>query len=159
MPALMRQAKASGMTVSMDTNWDPDERWDLEGFFEHLDVFLPNEQELLAISGESDLGRAVERMAERVPVLVVKRGAEGALAASEGRRMGLPAYPVKVADTTGAGDTFDGGFLAGWLRGESLERCTQLGLACGASTVMQVGGFNGQPGWDEAMSLVTRYGG
>ncbi|MGI5916994.1 MAG: carbohydrate kinase family protein [Anaerolineae bacterium] len=159
MPSLMRQAKAAGMTVSMDTNWDPAERWELEGFFDALDVFIPNEQEVLAISGECDLERAVDVMEARVPVLVVKRGGDGALAVAGDERLSLPAYPVEVADTTGAGDTFDGGFLAGWLSGEPLKRCLQLGLACGASAVMQVGGFNGQPTWDEALALIRRYSG
>jgi sugar/nucleoside kinase (ribokinase family) len=66
----------------------------------------------------------------------------------------VPALPIVVVDTTGAGDTFDGGFLAGWLRGESLQRCAQLGAACGSSTATQVGGFNGQPTWSEALSLL-----
>ena len=142
------------MTVSLDTNWDPSGQWSLDGFFDHLDVFLPNESELLAITGRTDMVQAIAQMAARVPVLVVKRGARGAIAVCGGDRLDAPAFPVDTVDATGAGDTFDGGFLAGWLGGESLGRSLLLGAACGALTTTQVGGFNGQPSWDQAVSLV-----
>ncbi len=71
MPTLMREAKADGMTVSLDTNWDPEESWHLDGMFDHLDVFLPNEGELMAITGRSDLVAAIQMMAPQVPVLAV----------------------------------------------------------------------------------------
>jgi len=153
-PSMMRAAKEAGMTVSLDTNWDPSEEWALDGFFDNLDVFLPNENELLAITGQSNLEQAINQMAARVPVLAVKRGDKGAIAVRGTERVEVPAMPIVVVDTTGAGDTFDGGFLAGWLRGESLRRCAQLGAACGSSTATQVGGFNGQPTWSEALSLL-----
>lgn len=153
-PKMMRIAKEASMTVSLDTNWDPTGRWSLEGFFEHLNVFLPNEAELLAITGQTDLDAAIDQMSARVPVLVVKRGEKGAIAIKGRERVEVAAFPIQVVDTTGAGDTFDGGFLAGWLRGESLRRCLLLGSACGALTTTQVGGFSGQPTWDEAASLV-----
>ena len=156
MPKMMCAAKDGGMTVSLDTNWDPTQEWALHGFFDHLDVFLPNERELLAIAGALDLEQAIGQMAARVPVLVVKRGVKGALAVSNGERVDVPAFSVDVADTTGAGDTFDGGFLSGWLRGEPLERCLVLGTACSALTVTQVGGFVGQPTWEEAASFVEK---
>ena len=156
MPDMMRQAKSAGMSVSLDTKWDPDERWALAGFFDHLDIFLPNDNELRAITGERDLDSAIAQMASRVPVLVVKQGERGALAVQGHDRVGVAAFPVKVVDSTGAGDTFDGGFLAGWLRGESLRHCLLLGAACGALTTTQVGGFNGQPTWAESVSYVAR---
>lgn len=153
-PEMMRAAKEAGMSVSLDTNWDPAQRWALEGFFEPLDVFLPNENELRAIAGQPDLEAAIAHVAARVPVLVVKRGAKGAFGVRGEERVDVPAYPVNVVDSTGAGDSFDGGFLAGWLRGESLRRCVELGAACGALAMTKPGGFNGQPTWDEAMAFV-----
>ena len=101
-----------------------------------------------------DLERALERMRARVPVLVLKRGADGATVVRGTERYDVPALPVTVADTTGAGDSFDGGFLAGWLRGEPLDRCLALGAACGSLTTRQIGGFNGQPTWDEAVAAI-----
>jgi len=154
MPEMMRLAKKAGMTVSLDTNWDPEEKWELEGFFDHVDIFLPNEQELLAITRENELERAIEVMAARVPLLVVKRGEKGALAVRGEAREQVPAFPVQVVDAVGAGDSFDGGFLAGWLRTKSLRDSLLLGAACGALTTRQFGGFNGQPTWEEAWAFI-----
>jgi len=156
-PQMMRTARAEGMTVSLDTNWDPDNLWHLEGFWDHLDVFLPNENELRAVSGEQDLDRALDVMKARVPVVVLKRGGEGATAVRADERYDVPALPATVADTTGAGDSFDGGFLAGWLRGEPLRRCLALGTACGSLTTRLIGGFNGQPTWEEAVAAIRAY--
>lgn len=154
MPAMMHEAQEVGLTVSLDTNWDPAEGWYLGGFFDHLDLFLPNEQELLAITGESDLTSGLRTALQAVPLVVVKRGARGALAATRDELVEVPAYDVPVVDTTGAGDTFDGGFVAAWLRGEPLQRCLEIASACGALTSTVVGGFHGQPTWEEAMALV-----
>jgi sugar/nucleoside kinase (ribokinase family) len=157
MPALMREARAGGMTTSLDTNWDPEERWQLDGFFDHLDVFLPNEGELIAIAGTNDLETALAALAPRVPMLAVKRGGEGATGVQGGRRVDVPAYPVQVKDTTGAGDTFDGGFLAAWLAGRPLEDCLRFGAACGGLTTTIIGGFNGQPSWAEAEAYIRAH--
>ncbi len=154
MPQMMRAAKRAGMTVSLDTNWDPTQRWELEGFFDHLDIFLPNEQEMQAITGQESLQKALPEMAHRVPLLVVKRGTEGAVAIREGERTEMPAFTVETIDTTGAGDSFDGGFLAAWLKGQPLKRCLAFGAACGAMTTTALGGFNGQPSWEEASALI-----
>jgi len=159
MPEMMRKAREAGMSVSLDTNWDPSGCWELEGFFDCLDVFLPNENELKAITSKADLEEATCVMASRVPVLVTKRGAKGATAIVGDERVDVPAFPIRVVDTTGAGDTFDGGFLAGWLRGESLRQCLLLGAACGGLTTTQPGGFNGQPTWDEAVAFIREHTG
>jgi len=152
MPTMMRLARQGGMTVSLDTNWDPDEQWLLDGFFEHLDLFLPNEQELRAISGEASLKKAIAAQKARVETLVVKRGGQGAIALRGEERIELPADRIHIADTTGAGDTFDAGFLSGWLRGMPLEECLRLGIICGGMTATQIGGFNGQPTWKQALA-------
>ncbi len=155
-PEMMRRAHAAGATVSLDTNWDPAGVWALPGFFEHLDVFLPNEAELMAISGRQTFSEALEAMTARVPVVAVKVGAEGAIGAKRDAPdqpptvVRMPAWPVEVADTTGAGDSFDAGFLAGWLRGQPFEECLALAVVCGAMTAAEPGGFNGQPSYGEA---------
>jgi sugar/nucleoside kinase (ribokinase family) len=154
LPDIMQRARAAGMTVSLDTNWDPDERWELAGMLDVVDVFLPNENEVRAITGQDDLEGGIARLAQRIPLVVVKRGADGALAVRGAERVAVPTYRVPVADTTGAGDTFDGGFLAAWLRGEPLPRCLEMGCVCAAATITQPGGLNGQPTWDEVLRMV-----
>lgn len=154
LPDIMRRARAAGMSVSLDTNWDPDDRWDVDEMLDAADVFLPNANEVRAITGRDDLEGAIAALAERIPLIVVKCGADGALAARGPERVKVPGYRVPVIDTTGAGDTFDGGFLAAWLRGEPLRRCLELGCACAAGTITAAGGLNGQSTWDEALRMV-----
>lgn len=154
LPDIMRRAKAAGMTVSLDTNWDPDEQWDVDDLMEATDILLPNANEVRALTGRDDLDQGIAALAERIPLVVTKCGADGAVAARGAERARVPGYRVPVVDTTGAGDTFDGGFLAGWLRGEPLRRCLELGCACAAGTITSPGGLNGQPTWDEAVRMV-----
>jgi len=157
MPRMMRAAHAAAVTVSLDTNWDPSGRWDVDDLLAHVDVLLPNCQELKALARCDDLSGALKTMGDQVPVVAAKLGAEGAIGI-EGRRAGgevvsVPAMRLDVADTTGAGDTFDAGFLAAWLRGHSMRECLAVGAVCGALTTVSPGGFNGQPTWDEAWPL------
>ena len=79
---VFHKLKAAALTISMDTNDDPDDRWQggLWDILRYVDVFLPNERELLKITGESTVENATGRLAEIVPLVVVKRGAEGAIA-------------------------------------------------------------------------------
>lgn len=156
MPEIMRAAREKGMTVSLDTNWDPSESWEIGDLLEHVDLFLPNENELKAIAQCPDLIKASQIIKQRIPTLAIKRGSLGAMAVCANERASLPALKVDVVDTTGAGDSFDGGFLAGWLRGEPLEMCLALGVVCGSLTTTAVGGFNGQPTWDVAARLARQ---
>ena len=75
--------------------------------------------------------------------MAVKRGAAGALAGRGSERVGEPGFAVEAIDTTGAGDAFDAGFLAGLLTGEDLPACVRRGNACGALTAAHVGGAGG----------------
>src|SRR5207247_612268 len=135
-PAWLQRCRARGVTTSLDTNWDPAERWD--GVLELLplvDVFLPNEQEARAIAGEADLFAAGQRLGESCPLVVIKRGCEGATAFREGQRWELgpvpqEELPLTVIDSVGAGDNFDAGFLRGWRLGWEIPECLRLAGRC-----------------------------
>ena len=142
-PRLLSRARELGLTTSADTGHDPAETWDIDGLLDGLDVFLPNEVEACAISGQPDARAALEWFAVRVPTAVVKRGPAGAIAAHGAERVEAPGFAVDVADTTGAGDAFDAGFLSGMLAGEDLAACVRRGNACGALAAAQVGGSGG----------------
>lgn len=145
-----QRCKAAGLTVSLDTNWDPESRW--EGVRELLpftDVFLPNENEALAVPREDSIFRAARRLTGDGPLVVVKRGAEGALAVRGEQTweicpgdMGL--QPVRVVDTVGAGDNFDAGFIRGWLLGRDIRECLLLGHRCGVASLTKAGGIQEQ---------------
>lgn len=145
--ALCREA---GVTTSLDTNWDPEEHW--EGVLELLpmiDVFLPNEAEALAISKQADVLSAVRALARYGPLVVVKRGENGALAVKgehlwELRASEFEIRSSRIVDTTGAGDNFDAGFLCACLRSAGIDDCLALAHRCAVSSLEHAGGIAGQ---------------
>ncbi len=144
---LVRRAKSLGLTVSLDTNWDPEEKWgeELWELLPMIDVFLPNDTEIQAITKEKNLSRAMEMLGRQVPVVAVKCGGQGARAYSRGQWYTVESSSVPVVDTVGAGDSFDGGFLYGYLNGRNIKECLQIGCFCGSHNVTKAGGVAGQP--------------
>ena len=142
LPRIFRQLKAEGLTLSLDTNDDPEDRWDgvLDELLGLVDIFLPNEDEACRISGKTDAESAIEALAKRVPLVAVKCGRRGALVEAAGRRWHVPAETVAPVDTIGAGDSFDAGFLAAWLRGEAPEACAAFGNRTAALSILRPGG-------------------
>jgi sugar/nucleoside kinase (ribokinase family) len=145
-------AKAAGLSTSIDTNWDPKETWDsgLHEVFKYTDVFLPNEAELLYISKQATLENALQSLGH-IPTLAVKLGAKGGLAHHDSKTLTAPPLSVKVIDTTGAGDTFDAGFLYGYLQGWDLEKSLRLACVCGSLSTQGIGGTSAQPTLEEAL--------
>lgn len=153
-PRLLEFARAAGATTSLDTNWDPDEEWTagLREALRHLDVFLPNREEATQVSGEADPVAAASAIASRGPAtVVVKLGAEGAVAVRGEQVVRSPSLAVDAVDATGAGDSFAAGFIAGMLDGRPLEETLALACACGALSTRAVGGTGAQPELEEAL--------
>jgi D-tagatose-1,6-bisphosphate aldolase subunit GatZ/KbaZ len=138
-PELFREMKRRGLTTSLDTNDDPEDKWAgvLEDVLPLVDVLLCTESELAKMAKAEP---AAERMSAKVPLLVVKRGAAGASAYFEGRRIDVPSLRVEVKDSVGAGDTFDAGFLHKWVRKAPLETCVAYGNLAGGLSVTRSGG-------------------
>ncbi len=156
-PRLFQEAKALGLTMSLDTNYDPSGKWaeGLEEALRYVDVFLPNAQEACAITGRHRTEDALRALAEKVPLVAVKLGDLGAVVGSRGASaVALPAPAVQLADTVGAGDSFNAGFLFGYLHGWEAHRSLALGIACGSLSTMRVGGTEGQPCLEDAMSFL-----
>ena len=145
-PDIAKRAKNFGATISLDTNWDPGNLWGGEIFelLPYVDVFMPNKQEVKRISGKDSVKDAAFSLAEKVPLVVVKLGSHGAMAISGGHIRERGAYRVETADTVGAGDSFDSGFLWGYLRGMSIDECLLAGCFCGALCTSEHGGIRGQ---------------
>jgi sugar/nucleoside kinase (ribokinase family) len=150
LPALFAQARQLGATTSLDTNWDPREIWDVAAILPHCDLFLPNEEEVLRITGHQEFGKGLDLLAAQIPTLAVKRGGEGGVARQGRAEAFAPALPVSVVDTTGAGDSFDAGFLFGYLNGYPLEESLCLASACGSLSTRAAGGTAAQPTLEEA---------
>jgi sugar/nucleoside kinase (ribokinase family) len=154
---ILGRARTLGLTTSLDTNWDPEERWTgiVGQALPLIDVFLPNEQEALHLSGEETLDEAAARFrADGVPLVAIKRGAQGARLYAEGRTLDCAVLPAAGGDSIGAGDSFDAGLLAAWLRDLPLERCLETACACGAAVAGAVGGLAGQLTWAEVSRRV-----
>ncbi len=156
LPKLFSHARSLGLTTSLDTNWDPSNEW--RGFDELLsqvDIFLPNENEAKAITRKENVASACKQLASKSRLVAVKRGADGALAQTQEVSISIPSIPVKVVDTVGAGDTFDAGFMFGYLNKWDLEKSLRLAAVCGALSTQSDGGTNGQPTLEEAMQHVS----
>jgi len=166
LPDLYREARAAGVSTSFDTNWDPDRRFvGIDPMLAATDIFLPNEKEATLISGESDPLAAAHALVERAAAagrdddagpltVVVKLGADGALAVRADEALRVPADKVQVVDSTGAGDGFNAGFIFGFLDGRPLGECLALGVACGSLSVRAIGGVDGQATLEEAEGLL-----
>jgi sugar/nucleoside kinase (ribokinase family) len=159
-PELAGAARDRGMTVSMDAWGGPwwEEPEPLEDLLPRGDVIFANESEAIAMTGEADVRSAMSRMAELSACVVIKRGADGAIAATDGDVADAPAEPAQVVDATGAGDCFNAGFLAGWLAKLPLGECLTLGNICGARAVESFGGYLGCPRAEEFLALARAKG-
>ena len=139
---LFRRLKAAGLTISLDTNDDPQDIWGgvLKDLLKYVDVLLPNEREATRITGTDDPETAIRQLSEMVPLVVVKLGKEGALAQRGKERFTSPSLKVTAVDAVGAGDSFDAGFLHEYLRGSDLPTCLASGNRAGALSVTLPGG-------------------
>lgn len=139
---LFQKVKARGLTISLDTNDDPEDRWEggLQEVLRHVDVFLPNEREACKAARTDDVDEAVKKISAWVPLTVVKLGRKGAMAVRAGERVMGPAQEVVAVDSVGAGDSFDAGFLHEYVRGADLETCLANGNRVGALSTTRAGG-------------------
>jgi sugar/nucleoside kinase (ribokinase family) len=154
--ALLGAARSGGATTSLDTNWDPAQRWVdplLAAALAEVSLLLPNEAEALHLTGAAGLEQAVATLTAAGPALAVKLGGRGALCADGTRRYLAAPPPVTVSDTTGAGDCFNAGVIAGLLGGLGLPAAMALGCATGAASTRAPGGTAGCPDLATARDL------
>ncbi|HEY3972951.1 MAG TPA: sugar kinase [Candidatus Sulfotelmatobacter sp.] len=143
---LFQHLKSKGLMISLDTNDDPEDKWEAKGegglqeVLRHVDVFLPNEREACKAAGTEDLEVAIKKLSKLVPLVVVKLGPKGALAQRGAERITVPSEPVVPVDTVGAGDSFDAGFLHEYVRGADLPTCLKSGNLAGAFSTTRPGG-------------------
>lgn len=155
--SLFARARAAGLTTSLDPGFDPSERWeaDLLQTLRSVDVFLPNEVELCAAARCVTPLEALGRLQNSGTRIVAKLGAKGCATLEDGRLVEVSAFPVETVDTTGAGDSFDAGFLHAWLSGLSLRDCLRWGAACGSLSTRGLGGTARQADRAEVEQLLA----
>lgn len=144
-PTALAAAKIAHKT-KVDVSFDPGRLTSklglkkLSTLLMYVNQIILNHAEAEEITGDSDIENSAKMFLKAGPkVVIIKRGKEGVFAATRDRRFSVPAYPVKVVDTTGAGDVFSAGFITGHLEGKSLEDAVQFANATANLKITQVG--------------------
>jgi sugar/nucleoside kinase (ribokinase family) len=153
------RARRLSLTTSLDPGFDPSEKWgdDLRQTLLEADLFFPNEVELRGLGGHSDVAECLKRLDNGHTRIVAKLGRDGAATLENGRLLHVPALPIEPLDTTGAGDSFNAGFLHAWLEGAPLVECLRLGAACGALSTRGLGGTARQADRPEAEAFLRAH--
>lgn len=140
--ALFRDARRAGTRTVLDVVYvgSDNSRQALEMILPETDVFLPNDDEARALTGEHDpLKQAAVFSSMGAKTVVITLGGRGSLLVAEGERLRAGVYPAEFVGGTGSGDAFDAGFIAGLLAGEDAAGCLRWGSALGASCVRAIG--------------------
>lgn len=145
---LLRKVKTeTSATVSFDVGWDSTGEWKAEicELFPYIDVLFMNETEAQHYGRKETAEEAAREFARTAGMAVIKLGKKGSIAVQGDRLYQAPSYQVKAVDTTGAGDSFNAGFVYGFLKGKTIEECLRCGNGCGALSVTALGGNTGFP--------------
>lgn len=144
---VLDRCRSRGITTSWDFGWHDDlpRRRCFTALVGALDWVFVNEREARHYAGTTSFASACARWRTLAKKTVIKRGARGALAIADGRSLSATALPGKVVDTTGAGDAFNGGFLAALLAGRPVAECLAAGVRLGSLSTRAAGGLDGLP--------------
>ena len=158
---IFRVAREKGLTTSLDIQWDPEEKWDFDvpSILPHVDVFLPNESEITALTGESDPEHAIQKIKDHGHAIAVKRGERGAMLWKDDTLNHREAYiNDRIVDAIGAGDSFNAGFIHRFLKGAPGPDCLDFGNLTGAISTTAAGGTGAFTTPEEIMQLArTRF--
>ncbi len=142
LPRLFHDLKRRGLTISLDTNDDPQDQWNgiLQEILPFVDVLLPNSDELRKISRRDTVEESLDALSKTVPLIAVKCGNRGAIVQHGDQRSVIGPISVQPVDTIGAGDSFNAGFLSAWLNGASPQQAAAAGNVTGALSTQKNGG-------------------
>ncbi len=142
-PEILRQAKELDISTSLDPQWDPSEKWDLnlKELLPLIDVFLPNTQEFLALTGQKDVHNALDSVKDYAHTIAVKMGNKGSIGCINGQILKKkPFLNDRVVDSIGAGDSFNAGFIYNFLQKKDLDECLEFANLTGAINTTSAGG-------------------
>jgi len=139
---IFASAKKDGLITSLDTGVDPGNRYEhIDEILDRVDIFLPNDAEARGITKSEDIETALEILSSKVPVVVIKCGDKGAICEADRQIVRLDALKIDPIDTTGAGDSFDAGFIYFFLhKRKGFEASMKFANALGALSCLYVGG-------------------
>lgn len=147
LPDFLRQLRGRGITISMDCQHRQEtlEVPLVKTMLSLVDIFMPNAAEAQRLTQTNSVDAAAQHLQQIVPLLVIKDGGNGAYAWHQDKMLHAPAIAVKPLDTTGAGDVFNAGFLAAWLKHLSIQDCLLWGNICGGLSTQGYGGCSAAP--------------
>ncbi|GGG79847.1 ribokinase [Parapedobacter pyrenivorans] len=140
---LLDQAKSENLTTSLDTQWDPAEKWelDLAALLPLVDVFLPNEAEIKWLTNQPTVESALQHIGGYSNTVVVKLGTRGSVSCHNAVQTHVPPFlNSEVVDAIGAGDSFNAGFIYRYLSGATISDCQRFGNLIGAISTTAPGG-------------------
>jgi sugar/nucleoside kinase (ribokinase family) len=144
---ILRRARAAGLTTSADVLAPGDVgvlEW-IAPALEHLDWFLPNDEQATGFTGESDVEAACRALVARgAGAVAVTCGGDGVVLADAAGTERVPAFAIDVVDTTGCGDAFSAGFLRGLALGRDRSAAAALGCATAALVAQGLGSDHGE---------------
>lgn len=143
--AIISRAKKQGMSISIDPQWDPDEKWNLnlKKLLPKIDFFLPNEQEFLKLTNASSIEKGIKKLQPLLnnTSVIIKMGKKGATYFNTNEIQKVsPHINENPVDTVGAGDSFGAGFIFKYLKEESIKNCVKFGNLTGAVSTTEAGG-------------------
>ncbi|MCB0729530.1 MAG: carbohydrate kinase family protein [Ignavibacteriae bacterium] len=153
---LFKSAKENGLTTSLDPQWDPAEKWDLdlEQLLPYVDVFLPNEVEITKLTQTNKVDESINKIKNFANSIIVKEGNKGSVSYSKNIKLEVAAYlNDNVIDAIGAGDSFDAGFIFKYVSGESIENCQKFGNLTGAINTTSAGGTSAFKNYTQIVEL------
>jgi sugar/nucleoside kinase (ribokinase family) len=140
---LFKRAKSFNLTTSLDPQFDPNEKWDLNlsALLPYVDVFLPNDTEIKKLTSAGSIEEGINKIKTFCNIVVVKNGTKGAIMWDKNKVVSQPAYlNEKVVDAIGAGDCFNAGFISKYIKRRPLEECLDFGVLLGAANTTAAGG-------------------
>lgn len=161
-PTMLRKAietaKAQGMTIAIDLasyNVVEESRdFLLELVNNYVDIVFANEKEAFALTG-MEPEAALDYIAERCDIAVVKVGAKGAFVKRGNEIVTIPPMKADVVDTTGAGDMWAAGFLAGLVKGENLQKCGMMGAIVAKNIIEVMGAKMDEARWEKIHTSIA----
>ena len=159
---LFARAHALGMTTSMDASFDKEGLWmkKIEDVLPNCDIFIPSLQEASKYAGSDSIEEITACFSRfHLKYFGIKLGAQGVYVTDFKHSYRMPSlYQGKPVDTTGAGDAFFAGFLAGYIKGYDLPSCAALGSAQSASVMRGIGANQTAGNWEDARALLEQAG-
>ncbi|MBS4197713.1 carbohydrate kinase family protein [Lederbergia citri] len=157
---IFAKAKKHSISTSFDTGWDPHNSWDREVISEVIqlaDYFIPSEDEILNIFNINGLDQIIDQLPELSGKVVVKRGKNGSIMIEESKDiLEAPALKVNPIDTTGAGDSFNAGLIAGHLQNLKGIELLEMANASGALATQRIGGASNVPSMTEVKEFMKK---